>query len=244
MPLAEFEYVADSAVSYKVLIPNDFALAMGCTPASSGLPVLDETISPRYINYSAASGVRRTAICTTATMLATLPSTLTVDGVLYTAGLRQGESIPAFQSPLLLGPALIQGPPGAPFEPPTFTVQPGSIVNIVAGDYVDIVSLSELPPGKWFTFGQVQVNNVLAQNINLRLHLPSEGPLNISLGAGWAKDDQYWARSFCAVCDIANAGGGDVVLQIWGQEDSGHVSVSDYTSQSPATVLSAFKLSD
>lgn len=124
MSVSNYKYTADSGTVYQVTLPDDFAQALGETPATGSESYLPQEISPRYANYRSAAGVLRTAIITTSTIFGALPNPLTVAGVSYKLGNAQGEStlpyLPAFNM-AAMGPQGAQGPAGQPGTIP-FTV--------------------------------------------------------------------------------------------------------------------------
>lgn len=112
MSLSAYQYVSNGGTTYQVLVPADFAAALGMTAAVGSEPYLDPAIAPRAANFSSSIGGRQAVIGTTA-IFSALGLTLTVGGVLYTVQTRQSEAIPAYQ--LLTGPYIvpIQSAPGA-----------------------------------------------------------------------------------------------------------------------------------
>ena len=103
--LAAYQYSSNAGTVYQVMVPADFADAIGMTPASGSEPYLDPAIAPRVVNYSSTTVGGRQAVIGTNALFAGLAPTLTVDSIVYTRQTMQGESIPSYQ--LLTAPYVI-----------------------------------------------------------------------------------------------------------------------------------------
>jgi hypothetical protein len=97
MSASSYQYTAGSGVVYQVILMDDFAIALGLTPATGVEPYLDGLISPRFINYrSAILRVSRSAVVGTLSQFQTAPQHVTVAGVDYDMVGAYGETVAAY----------------------------------------------------------------------------------------------------------------------------------------------------
>jgi hypothetical protein len=107
-----YVYTGNDGNNYQVMVPSDFAVALGMTAATTQ-PSLPPEVSPRYATYKSSAGFFRQAVIPTVSQFSTiLGTTLTVSGVTWTAITAQNESTPPYQSNPVNGAFLIQGPQG------------------------------------------------------------------------------------------------------------------------------------
>lgn len=111
---AAYQYTTDSGNIYQVVLPTDFAAALGESPATGVEPYLPESIFPRFATYQSLSPLSfRSAVVTLQTTFSSLPQTLAVGGVSYVLKSAIGESIPANPYGGVMLATGVQGPPGA-----------------------------------------------------------------------------------------------------------------------------------
>jgi hypothetical protein len=111
--ISNYQYTSDSSTVYQVSLPDDFALALGMSPAVGDEPYLDAAISPRYCSFFNVTLGSRSAIIGTIDIFNAIPVPLIVDGYSWYVRGYSGESIPSYNGPLLQCPQGPQGPPGA-----------------------------------------------------------------------------------------------------------------------------------
>jgi hypothetical protein len=155
MPVSAYQYTSNAGTVYQVQLPDDFAIALGATPAAGGEPVLDLAISPRYITYFNSVLGNRIGIPTTTAIFAAAGTTLTVGGHVYTARSYVGESQPAYIAPLFNTMQLLQGEPGPPGPPP---VPPVVLDCNVAGGNVVALRITPLVGGTAHAFEVTHAN--------------------------------------------------------------------------------------
>ena len=110
---AAYKYTTDAGLLYQVLLPMDFATALGQTLASGSEPYLPNAIAARYATYQSSLPVSwREVIITTRTAFQSLPPTVSVNGVTFTARSAYGESVPATPTGTLQVASGPQGPAG------------------------------------------------------------------------------------------------------------------------------------
>ena len=114
MSYGTYQYTADSGTTYSVLVPVDFATALGMSAATTQ-PNLPPEVAPRYAVFTSSGGLVRQAVVQTLTVFsALLGISYTVGGITYTCTSLQGQVIPMLQTTPVNGAALIQGPQGVP----------------------------------------------------------------------------------------------------------------------------------
>jgi len=112
VPIGNYVYISNQGAEYQVAIPEDFADALGMSPASGSEPYLDTSLSPRFSTWYNTIAGSRSAIVGDTTTFGSLPSNLVVDGLEYVWRSSYGESVPPTAAPLLASPQGAQGAPG------------------------------------------------------------------------------------------------------------------------------------
>jgi hypothetical protein len=202
VPFANYKYTSDAGNLYQVSIPSDFPNALSMPVASGTEPYLDAVISPRYSNWRSNSGVTRTSVIGTSSLLSGLPASIVVDGITFYPVSTIGEKIPPYLPALSMFPQGPMGPSGASGLGATLFVDiQNSDVAITGGSGSQTINtLNSLPAGKYlllatFTF---QNNSVTGTRIEVNIYSSLVGA--ISGAAAFTSTTQPW--SCCSL--IAN----------------------------------------
>jgi hypothetical protein len=157
MSQSNYQYYADDGTLYQVTLPDDFATALGQTPAIGTEPYLDTTIHPRIANYRTTNALFRQAVITTTTAFNTLAPTLVVSGLLYNMVGTIAEQRSAYFNPALYAAS---GPPGQPgpagFTPVFSASAPTGDITLPASGDALACSIS-LPAGKFLITANLTV---------------------------------------------------------------------------------------
>lgn len=115
---SNYVYTTDAGLDTSVMLPDDIAVALGMTLATTQ-PVLSSAIAPRYATFKSTTGLyRQGVIATVAAFGSIVGTTITLSSVVYTCTGAIAESItPYVPNTILNGAFLVQGPVG-PAGPP------------------------------------------------------------------------------------------------------------------------------
>ena len=160
MSTGTYQYTDDGGRTYQIILPDDFATALGyqaANPADAYIPV---GISPRFASYVTPGGrLFKEAVVTDPAVFASLPNPVTVDGDTYQLAAANGESfmqLPGGNLRVIAGPQGPQGEPGAADLPYLGNWMGGSVALNNTGTEFTLCTLS-LPSGvhlvnAWATF--------------------------------------------------------------------------------------------
>lgn len=160
MPSAAYKYVSDNGTTYQVVLPSDFATALGYAAAAGTEAYLPVYIAPRYATYvSAASQIQISVVITDRFTFSAPPPTVTVAGVNYSLAGAFGEKrtgLPLGQLITIAGPQGAQGPPGQDATFNYLYAEASQDTNLTANNAATILTLGTPAAGTWLFLSVTQ----------------------------------------------------------------------------------------
>lgn len=247
MPSAAYKYVSDNGTTYQVVLPSDFATALGYTAAAGTETYLPVYIAPRYATYvSAASQIQISVVITNRFTFSAPPPTVTVAGVNYSLAGAFGEKrtgLPLGQLITIAGPQGAQGPPGQDATITTLYNKATQDTALSNASLTSVVDLGVPAAGDWIFFGNVQFQcgsgqptlsasirrgasaTVLGANSIMPFQNVSNNYFNVATMAYAASmngTDHVYLYAYCSTGSgsvrYRNAANEAYATQIWGQK--------------------------
>lgn len=240
-----YQYKSDNGMLYQVLMPDDFAAALGCVPAVGTEPYLPQWLTPRYASYVASNpAVFRQPLIPTLAIFGNLPSVLRVGGQNYSVGGAQSEStFSQYGGNLILaaGPQGEQGPQGVPSTSVNGSTVLGADVAVTsAGGTAQILSTA-LTAGTWLVVARVTYqNNASTLTLTCSLQDFSAGGFLQGTGSQRVNASDWGVMAVSQILTLVSTH--NIGVGVLLSTASGTIKYRDFNLNGGATRLDAVKL--